>query len=488
MTTTETLTYAVHQSTLTGLGLLDHQQKFVEVNDAFCRIYGYLREELLGKSLHMLEPAGFKERAHLFYQDYLKGNMGKGFRQIRRKDGSSATVYLAQETLSGEQASFRLLSLVEMPPLPEPEPKPASGEKNIAENTDVALLRCSRQGEILFANEAARSLFFLPQGHRSLDTQVFVFSGDIHREVSLIRLLNEKSSFERIELLLKRPDETQAWVLMSAKPLILEGELCYDISVVDIESLKKLEKKLLSRIEDLKSINKQLDHFVYGATHDLKAPLASVSGLITILRHEKDPAQRELYFQLMDKSIHRLNEFIKEIVDYSRNANQELHIEKIDFQAMIDDVFEGLEYMTNAATIRKTISVRQKTPFYGDEHRLKVILNNLVSNAYKYSSTHRRDCFIEVDIRSDSKQATIQVRDNGQGISKEHVDKIFDMFFRASEGQGGTGLGLYIVKETISKMQGNIHVVSELGQGTCFVVTIPSLHPASQKMQMKLDI
>lgn len=491
MTNSETLASAVIQSSLTGVGLLDHKNRFIEVNDTFCRIYGYEQEELIGQSLSIITPSDFRERANLFYQDYVKGHVDKGLRQVRRKDGSYTTVYLTSESLESKASEqHKLLSVVEMPDVvSQPQQKvKQKRDKSIAENVCVALCRCSRDGAVVFANAAARSLLFLPQGYQYLNNQVFIFSGSIHRELLLVQLLNEKSSFEHMELLLTCPDETKVWTLVSAKPIMVEGELHYDISLVNIDALKKLEEKLLGKIEELQNRNKQLDHFVYGATHDLKAPLASVSGLIDILRYEKDPDQKESYLQLMEKSIARLNEFIREIVDYSRNSNQELKIEKIDLKALIDEVFEGLEHMENAGSIRKIVEVDQKSVFFSDKHRLRVVLNNLISNAYKYSSTHRRDCYIDVHVQSDSKQATIQVQDNGRGISSEHLGKIFDMFFRASEGQGGTGLGLYIVRETISKMQGDIQVVSELGKGTCFVVTIPSHPSTDKKRQISMGI
>lgn len=491
MTTSETLTYAISQSTLTGVGLLDQKNKFIEVNDAFCQIYGYSREELVGLSLSAISPSDYRERASLFYQDYVKGHVNKGLKQIRRKDGSWTTVYLASENVEDkDKGQFKLINVVELHDIAGMSDQKAEVKesKSISDNTNVALLRCSNEGEITFVNDAARSLLFLPQGHKRLNNQVFLFSGNIHRELSLMQLLNEKPSFDNMELLLARPDETQIWTLMSSKPIMIESVLHYDVSIINIEALKKLEKKLLIKIDEVNNENKQLDHFVYSATHDLKAPLASLSGLISVLRYEKDSAQKDLYLQLMDKSILRLNEFIKEIVDYSRNSNQELKIEKIDFRSLVDEVFESLEHMASASEIKKIIEIDQKSVFFSDKHRLKVVLSNLISNAYKYSSTHRRDCYINVFVKSDSKQATIHVRDNGQGISQEHIDKIFNMFFRASEGQGGTGLGLYIVKETIDKMQGNIHAVSELGKGTCFVVTLPSQLLADNKRQMSLDI
>lgn len=495
MTSSATLINAMFQSTLTGVGLLDDKNKFVEVNDSFCRIYGYTREELIGQPLSMISPTDFRERANLLYQDYVKGNTDKGVKHIRRKDGSSAIVHITTENVKEESGEYKLMQVVDLPEntsglLEKKVTYPPKGPdiKPVAENINSALLRCNSEGKINFANDAARALLFLPQGYQVLNIQAYIFSGNISRPLSLIQLLNEKTSFDNMEVLIDRADESQLWILLSAKPIVIDGALHYDISVVNIDALKKLEQKLLSRIEQLKNTNKQLDHFVYSATHDLKAPLASLSGLISIFRYEDDAAQQELYLQLMEKSIHRLNEFIKEIVDYSRNSNQELKVEKIDFNELVNEIFEGLEHMSEAATTQKIIDIDQSSLFFSDRHRLKVVLSNLITNAYKYGSSHRRDSFVHIHVQADSQQASIHVKDNGQGISQEHIDRIFDMFFRASEGKGGSGLGLYIVKETIEKMQGNIHVVSEVGKGTCFIVTIPSQVNSGNTSQMALDI
>ncbi len=478
------------QSALVGVALLDDKHKFAEVNESFCRIYGYTKEELIGQPLSMISPTDFRERASLLYQDYISGNTGKDVKHIRRKDGSSAIVHITTENVQEGSRQYKLMQLVELPENTKSllEKKKELEIRPIAENVNIALLRCNSEGKIIFANDAARAALFLPQGYQVLNMQSYIFSGNISRQLPLLQLLNEKASFENIEVLIDRADGSQLWILLSARPIVINGALHYDMSLANIDALKKMEQKLLEKIELLKSTNKQLDNFVYSATHDLKAPLASLSGLISIFRYEDDTEQQEFYLQLMEKSIHRLNEFIKEIVDYSRNSNQELKVEKINFQELVDEVFEGLEHMEEATITQKIINIDQHSLFFSDKHRLKVVLSNLITNAYKYGSSHRRDSFIHVHVQADSQQASIHIKDNGQGISQEHLDRIFDMFFRASAGKGGSGLGLYIVKETIEKMQGNIHVVSEVGKGSCFIVTIPSQIKTENNGQMSLDI
>lgn len=480
-----------------GMCVVDERNKIIDVNEFFCAIYEYEREELINRSYSILQPENYRERANLYYQNYIEGSQKSGVRQIISKSGKRKNVYSFSANTEDEEGNkLKVFNIVEAAELPQTfsekpsEPLQTTQEVVIGNNVKTGILRCSQEGELLFANPHARTLLFLPAGSKNLYNEVTVYKGHHSRRLPIVQLLNEERFIDNQSLLIERPDHAPFWALLSASTAITDdGEVCFDITLVSQEDQKLLERQLNKRIEELKNSNKSLDHFVYGATHDLKAPLASISGLINILKREQDAGQRELYIQMMEKSVHRLNEFIKEIVDYSRNANQEVKRDQIDFQPLVEEIFESMAHLENAAKIKPVIHIEQDFPFLTDAHRLKVVLNNLVSNAYKYSSSHRRDSFIEVWVKVSPVKATIQVKDNGQGIGKNHIEKIFDMFFRASEGQGGTGLGLYIVKETLDKMQGTIHVVSELGQGTNFIVNIPSASIlGSHEKQMKLDI
>lgn len=493
MIQTERLLNMLIDATNLGVCMVDHRNKIIDVNEYFCKIFEYRAEELLEKPYSILQPENYRERANLYYQNFVEGNQNTALRQIVTKTGKRKNVYTFTASSEDDLGNtFKIHNVidasdkVEFSMLANQLPQ----ELIIGNNVKSGILRCSQEGELLYANPHARTLLFLPAGSKNLQNEVTIYHENSHRKLPLVQLLNEERFIDNQSVLIERADHPPFWALLSASTAINEdGQVCFDMTVVNQEDQKLLERKLNKKLEELKNVNKSLDHFVYGATHDLKAPLASISGLINILRREESPVQKELYLQMMEKSIHRLNEFIKEIVDYSRNANQDLKRDPIDFQSLIEEIFESLAHMENATKIEKVIHVEQEYPFQTDAHRLKVVLSNLISNAYKYSSTHRRDGLIEVRVKVTPFKATIHVNDNGQGIGKNHIEKIFEMFFRASEGQAGTGLGLYIVKETLDKMQGSVHVVSELGKGSCFIVNIPSATASSiAQNQMKLDI
>jgi signal transduction histidine kinase len=239
---------------------------------------------------------------------------------------------------------------------------------------------------------------------------------------------------------------------------------------------KKAEKALRKQNEELVKINKELDSFVYSVSHNLRAPLMSVLGLINLIQvEEKRNANLSGYFNMMQQSIHKLDETLKEILDYSRNARSELKIEQVNFQQMVEDSFERMRYMEGSEGIAKTVLLRGNADFYTDAYRLSVIINNLVSNAIKYRDPQKekRQIVIEADVND--AMLSIVFRDNGIGISDNYISRIFDMFFRATDKSEGAGLGLYIVKETIHKLRGEISVDSKVGEGTVFRIKITNM-------------
>jgi signal transduction histidine kinase/ligand-binding sensor domain-containing protein len=224
---------------------------------------------------------------------------------------------------------------------------------------------------------------------------------------------------------------------------------------------------------ELKKLNEQLDNFVYSTSHDLRAPLTSIMGLINLSRLEAE--NRPEYINLIEKSVKKMDEFINEITDFSRNARLSIEAVEINFNKLIQETFEHLAFLDINNKIEKTVIVEGSSPFYSDKLRLAIILNNLVTNAIKYSNANQPKPRIEVHVHIDPSRVIIRISDNGIGIRQAQLGQIFDMFYRGSEQSQGSGLGLYIVKETIHKLSGEIKVNSEFGMGSTFEVRLPNL-------------
>jgi len=142
---------------------------------------------------------------------------------------------------------------------------------------------------------------------------------------------------------------------------------------------------------------------------------------------------------------------------------------------LIEETIQHLSYMDIQRKIRTIITDSCNQTIRSDKNRITVILNNLLSNAYRYHNYNQSDPIIEFATEKKGDKIFITVRDNGYGIPDEHKQKIFDMFYRASEISEGSGLGLYIVKETLEKLGGSITVDSKIGEGSAFIFSIPSL-------------
>ncbi|MBL0742182.1 sensor histidine kinase [Chryseolinea lacunae] len=252
--------------------------------------------------------------------------------------------------------------------------------------------------------------------------------------------------------------------------LILGCALGYAASMIGriLKSQTELELKNL----DLTNTNRELDNFVYSASHDIRAPLMSLKGLIEIAQIEDDPEQLKEYLKLMQLSLEKQDHFINDIINFSRNKRVSLQMQEVSLVEVIDNALNQHRFMKGADRIdvHREYSLDK---VFSDPLRLSILFNNLVSNAIKYSDAAKDCCFLKVKTYPTEDHNIISIEDNGVGIRPEDQKKIFDMFFVTQNNNKGTGLGLYIVKEAVQKLGGSIAVESEKNVGTKFIIQIP---------------
>jgi signal transduction histidine kinase len=242
----------------------------------------------------------------------------------------------------------------------------------------------------------------------------------------------------------------------------------------EINTRKEAEEKLQKTNQELSKRNTELDNFVYSVSHDLRAPIASVLGLINLAKKDTDVEMKNIYLEKINNSALQQDSFIREILDQSRNSRLDVKKEEILFEPLIDETFNQLKFATSTGqSVERIVSINQRAPFISDRWRIKVILNNIISNAIRYRNG--KDPVIRVNVDIDDHKVKLEVEDNGKGIAKEHLDKVYRMFYRATDDGAGSGLGLYIVKETIDKLNGSIRIESEVGKGTTVRLEIPEI-------------
>ena len=230
--------------------------------------------------------------------------------------------------------------------------------------------------------------------------------------------------------------------------------------------------KLSKKIGELEKTNDELNRFVYSTSHDLRSPLASVMGILNLAKMENSVQDPNGYLGMIETCVNKMDTFIQKIIEYYKSIRVEEDFSKIDFSLLLDESIQL--FKMQRPDIDYTINVDQPGDFVNDAFRMSVIIDNLISNAVKYQKPSEPNPRVEVTVKTDDKKATIKIEDNGVGILDNHLNNIFKMFFRSNNSVNGLGIGLYIVKEALSRIGGDISVHSTHGEGTSFYLEIPN--------------
>jgi len=245
-----------------------------------------------------------------------------------------------------------------------------------------------------------------------------------------------------------------------------------DLLLISLMGMSMVMWFLEDERQKLNEENKELDSFLSSTSHDLRTPIASILGLTYLGRIELQEEKARTFMNIIEERIKKLDLIISDILNLSRSKKIDVKIEELDLRALIEETTADIRFNKGASAINLNYQPHPSHTFKSDYNQLKIILSNLLTNAVKYHNLDQPNPFIQVTFKRNRHIVEIAVEDNGRGISKENVPKIFDMFFRASDDTEGTGLGLYIVKEALNKIKGIIFVDSELGKGSKFRIVL----------------
>jgi signal transduction histidine kinase len=244
---------------------------------------------------------------------------------------------------------------------------------------------------------------------------------------------------------------------------------------VDITAIKKTEHQLIQQYSELEKVNAELDQLVYSASHNLRAPLLSMKGLLSLISLEDvSAADREKFMHEVFRSIERLDATIHDIIEYSKNARLEITPQTIDLPQLIANTTEDLRFYENHPVEIRT-NYELKAPFHCDERRIKSILHNILSNSVKYADHSKSQSWISIDAEVTSAMCRLRFSDNGIGMESHTTERVFDMFYRGTSQRTGSGLGLYIVREIIQKLGGTIQLDAQQGVGVNIQIELPNI-------------
>jgi PAS domain S-box-containing protein len=347
---------------------------------------------------------------------------------------------------------------------------------SINRNIRDGIYRTTIDDGFCYVNEAMCSLFgFTQQEFKEIHPNHLYHN--VNDRKSIVQELLSNGHFKDKEFLFKRKDNTVFWGLLSCSmTLEADGRKVIDGIVVDVTEKRKTRENLRRTNGKLRKINSELDHLVYRTSHDLRSPIASVMGLIELLKLEGLSDSSAQYIALMEDQLFKLDRVILDIINIRKIAKTGLQKQAIDFRELLVETFDSIKFLDQFDALEKTIDISQEGPFIQDENNIKILLNNLLSNAVKYADRTKSINKLHVAINITSKNCRLQIEDNGIGISEESLPKVFNMFYRGTSKNQGTGLGLFIVKEALDKLRGTIQVESKDGEWSRFILEIPNLN------------
>lgn len=365
------------------------------------------------------------------------------------------------------------LAIIEANKVREVEDKFSKLFLAISDNLNEGIYRNSPEKGMIYVNKSFAKLF----GYNSIKEVLRITPGQLYAENSerkrISKLLSENNRLVNESILFRKKDGTTFWGLVNCSVTReFNGNTFYDGAIVDITEQKDYEETLQQKNRELKKINAQMDRFLYSAYHDIRSPIASVLGLTNIMRMELQDEQMCSYLDRIDESLNKLDYFVNDVKNFSQNTRQHISSKKIEFATLINSVWK--KFKSSQSLIELQINVDESKVFYSDPSRIELILENILKNSSQFVDKTKNEYYIKVNVQLTYDKAIIEILDNGIGIGKQHLDKVFNMFYRGTETSKGSGLGLYIAKETVLKLNGQICIESEVGLGTIINIEIPN--------------
>ncbi len=225
---------------------------------------------------------------------------------------------------------------------------------------------------------------------------------------------------------------------------------------------------------DLERALSELEKFVYSASHDLRAPITTIKGVLNVARMEKDITKTNDYLEMIETSTDKLNDFVTNIIHYYQNMKSDEMLEVIDLEKMLSELEGKFKNSEGKCKVKWVKELALSSTFKTDAHRLRMILNNVLSNAIRYCDCSKNEPFVQIQVIQNMERTILKINDNGLGISGELMPHIFDMFTKSDSNNVGAGVGLYIAREAVKKLNGTISATSIVGEGSKFIIEVPN--------------
>lgn len=356
--------------------------------------------------------------------------------------------------------------------------------EDLYENAPCGYLSIRTDGQIIKVNSTLLKWLNFQRKEvvsKKLFQEILGRGGEIYFESHLKPLLQVQSEVTEINMTLEGKGDIQIPVLINAKRVKSDDQTIYRFSVLDITQRKMYENELIKerkKAEEamikVSQINEELERFAYRASHDLQAPLKTISGIISLIKVKdmiKPNSKIGKYFSMITKNTKRMSLMVDDLLEYSKLDGVKIKNDPISLNDVCDEAIELLYESVQKHNVE--FSIDHLPTAKGNRIQLQHLFLNLLSNAIKYRSD--KSPFIKISATEDGDMCKVFVKDNGLGIDQKFSEKVFEFMERlhSNDEISGTGIGLSTCKRIVENHGGEIGVDSEPGKGSTFYFTIP---------------
>jgi len=451
-------------------------------NEGAEETFGYRREAMLGKSYELLYAEIDKHLVRKELQDIFGGALTQwesklitSNDKIIWSDNKASLLYDDKGRVSGYIRVCKDITLSRK--YGEKQKETVAMLNSIFNTVDQGIILLEPQGRIKAFNFTANRQSIQLMGREIQENTPFIDYVLSDMQAIWSEQFNRARSGEQVhdELVYRFRPGAEFWFGMSFSPVTDENDnvLGVCVSMIDITERKKADDRFKSQFIEIENNNKELDKLIKVLSHDLRAPMNSVNGLIALAREEKNPAEFSNYLNMMEKSVKKLESFTNDMIASLKSRGTVIHSE-VKPAELIAEIIDDLRFSAEASGIQFENLIPEEMVIQSDASRLRIVFSNLISNSIRYHDPAKPHKFVRVSVEKFPMWNVFSVQDNGIGIASEHHSKIFDTYYTVGNAEGSSGLGLSNVRDSISKLQGIIELESEQGVGTIFRINLPT--------------